>query len=112
MSRSMALFLALCIALTSQAFALARGHAAAAGEMVICTGAGFVTVAVDAEGKPVGPVHICPDAVVALAGLATAPVGAVLRLREARAEVAGGAVVALPSWRVGVKQARGPPQAA
>jgi len=109
MSRIVALFLALCIALTSQAFALARGQAAAAGEMVICTGAGFVTVEVDAKGRPVGPGHICPDAVVALAGLSAGPAGAVMPLPVARIAEVRGAVLRLASWPVGVKQARGPP---
>lgn len=110
MSRVVALFLALCIALTSQAFALARGQAAAVGEMVICTGAGFVTVAVDAEGQPVGHGHICPDAVAALAGLAVAPVGAMVPLRVTQMAEVPGAVIGLASRPVGVKQARGPPQ--
>ena len=67
MSRLIALFVAIAIALTSQAFALARGQASVSGETVICAGGGFVTVAVDAKGEPVGLSHFCPDAVLAFA---------------------------------------------
>lgn len=74
MSRLVALFLAVAVALTSQAFALARGESVAAGEVVICAGGGFVTVALDAQGNPVGPAHFCPDAVMAMAALTVPPV--------------------------------------
>jgi len=62
--------LALCLctlmALTSQTMAVARGAPAPAGTMVLCTGTGPVTVLVDAEGKPTGAVHICPDCALGL----------------------------------------------
>lgn len=58
-----ALSLALLIGLTGYEAAVARGTAAPVGQMVICTGQGLMTVAVDAEGQPIGPVHVCPDAV-------------------------------------------------
>lgn len=67
MSRLVALFLAVSVALTSQAVALARGQSAAVGTVVICAGGGFVTLAVDGAGNPTGPAHFCPDAIAALA---------------------------------------------
>jgi hypothetical protein len=111
MTRLVALLLAFTVALTSQAFALARGQSAAAGEMVICAGGGFVTVAVDAEGNPTGPAHFCPDAVMALAGVAVAP-GVVPVSLLVVAEVAAPGVPVAPVGVVpGLALARGPPVA-
>ena len=56
------LLLALVLAFTSQSMAVARGAAAAAGQMVLCTGTGPIAVYVDANGKPTSAPHICPDA--------------------------------------------------
>lgn len=70
--RPFALFL-LCLALVagSVTMAVARGQAAALSgggtTLVICSGYGVMTVSLDAEGNPVGPVHPCPEC---LAGLA------------------------------------------
>lgn len=62
------LFAAMIIA-TSGAMASARGMAVnASGEMILCTGTGVITLQVDADGQPIGPVHYCPDC--ALAALA------------------------------------------
>ena len=65
-------FLALTLALTSAAMAAARGQTMAAGSVVICTGSGAVTMQVDADGQPVGPVHICPDCALSLLEAAAA----------------------------------------
>lgn len=54
------------IVLTGGAMASARGQAMAVGEMVLCTGTGPVSVPVDADGKPTGPPHICPDCALSL----------------------------------------------
>jgi hypothetical protein len=109
MSRMIALLIALTVALTSQTFALARGRAVAAGEMVICAGGGFVTQAVDAEGRPTGPAHVCPDAVVALAALAQAPeVAPRAMVPFAVVDAVGVALVAGDVVR-GIALARGPP---
>ncbi|SEQ12101.1 hypothetical protein [Thalassovita taeanensis] len=62
----LALTLALMLALTGQAMAVARGMPPAAGGMVLCTGTGPVSVLVDADGQPVGPPHICPDCALSL----------------------------------------------
>lgn len=66
-----ALFLAFAVTLTSVAMGAARGQAMAVGEMVLCTGTGPVSVAVDAEGNPTGPAHYCPDCIAV--AMATAP---------------------------------------
>jgi len=93
--------LALFLAFTSLSLAVVRGQRRPAGEIVICTGMGLQTVAVDTDGNPVGPSHICPDGVAAIVALAlTLPdpvvqaidLGSVLRSQiEARA--AGRAVL-------------------
>ena len=53
--------LALMLALTSQSMAVARGSAAAADQVVLCTGNGPVAIYIDAEGNPTTAPHICPD---------------------------------------------------
>ncbi len=60
--RSACLAVALILAVTSVGLAVARGQRVPAGLIEICTGAGTVMLALDAEGKPAGPVHLCPDA--------------------------------------------------
>ncbi len=66
MTRWLCIALALALALTSQQMAVARGQSPAAGAMELCIGGRMAMVAVDAEGNPVGPAHICPDAVQAM----------------------------------------------
>lgn len=69
-----ALSLALILAVTSVTMSVARGQTRVAGEIVICTGLGITTLAVDATGRPVGVAHICPDMVLGLmAALDLAP---------------------------------------
>ena len=58
--------LVLCLVLTSQTMAVARGAQDPSGQVVLCTGTGPVTVLVDAKGQPVGQVHICPDCALGL----------------------------------------------
>lgn len=53
--------LALLLALTSQAMAVARGSAMPVDQMVLCIGSGSVTVYVDENGAPTGAPHFCPD---------------------------------------------------
>jgi len=58
-----ALFLILCLAITSYGVAAARGQNPDFGtEMVICTGVGMTTITLDADGNLVEKTHICPDA--------------------------------------------------
>lgn len=52
---------------TSGAMAVARGHAkTVAGQVILCTGQGVLQVAVDAQGQPVGAIHICPECALGL----------------------------------------------
>lgn len=109
MSRLIALFLALTLALTSQAFALARGQAAAAGEMVICAGGGFLTITVDAEGKPTGPAHVCPDALAAFGVVSAPPVVQPVAWPVTDRVVLRVVAAVLPVTAPGHAQARAPP---
>jgi len=62
MMRLLSFMLALLIAVTSQQMAVARAVTTdAAGQFILCTGQGVVTVTLDANGGPVAPAHICPD---------------------------------------------------
>lgn len=70
----MHLGLTLAILLTAQVVGMARGQAQVAGEMVICSGGAVVTVQTDANGNPIGPVHICPDCAMTLLAAHAAPV--------------------------------------
>lgn len=67
-----ALLLILALAAGSVSMAVARGHAAAAAggsTIVICSGYGVMTITLDADGNPTGPILPCPDC---LSGLALA----------------------------------------
>lgn len=97
--------------LAGQALAVARGHGAAVGQMVICTGFGTQVVHVDSEGNPVSAPHLCPDGLAALVEAHVPPPVAVV------IEGRPGAVVPLTARveaaRLGriVFEARGPPLA-
>jgi hypothetical protein len=68
LSRPLAgLLLALCLALTSVSLAIARAQPPMAEWVEICGDRAEGPVAVDAEGRPVGPVHLCPDCIAAFA---------------------------------------------
>jgi hypothetical protein len=87
MSALSAIFLSLALALASVTMATARAQSASvAGEITICSGYGVVSVAVDADGNPVGPVHPCPDCLAGLhlAMLPTAPATALPPQRSVR----------------------------
>ena len=58
---SITFLLVAVLVLTTQSMAGARGAAMSAGQIVLCTGTGPVTVNADKKGQPVGPAHICPD---------------------------------------------------
>lgn len=73
-----ALLLALMLALTSQSMAVARGAAAATGQMVLCTGAGPVAIYTDAQGQPTQAPHICPDAALNVVLAHAAPDGQIV----------------------------------
>ncbi|WP_096784752.1 hypothetical protein [Rhodobacter sp. CZR27] len=69
------LMLGLVLVASSVTVAVARGQAALGRQVVICTGLGVTTLAVDAGGRPLGPVHPCPDCLGSLliAALTDAP---------------------------------------
>lgn len=69
----LALFLSLVLLATSGAMAAARGQSMAAAQIVLCTGTGPLAVAVDANGEPIGPVHICPDCALTLLAAVDVP---------------------------------------
>lgn len=80
MRQTLALILAALVVLTSGTAGFARGQAAAAvGEIVICSGQGTILVAVDAEGKPVRGIHVCPDCILTLLAMADAAPEAAVR---------------------------------
>jgi len=60
---------ALLIAVTSQAYALAKAAPDPAGRMVLCIGAAVMVVLTDSDGQPVEVPHTCPEAtLIAAAG--------------------------------------------
>ena len=65
-SRFTALMLAVILAVTSVSMAVARGQTRIADEIIVCSGQGLITVAVDENGDPAGPAHLCPDMVLAM----------------------------------------------
>ncbi|WP_209426454.1 hypothetical protein [Pararhodobacter sp. SW119] len=62
-------FLVLVLSLASVTMALARHQARPVDAVVLCTGYGMVTVSLDAEGRPTGPVLPCPECTPPMAGL-------------------------------------------
>ena len=74
MTRGLRIFVAVALSVmlvfTSHSMAVARGMPGPDGQMVICTGQGPVMISVDANGNPVGPPHICPDAALSLLKMA------------------------------------------
>lgn len=56
----------LVLATGSVTMSMARHQARAVDQIVICSGYGFVTISVDAEGNPTGPILPCPDMVPAV----------------------------------------------
>ncbi|UWQ78043.1 hypothetical protein K3725_12035 [Leisingera sp. S132] len=106
------LFLALTVALTAHSAAARQGEGNAAGQMVICTGTGPVTVYVDSDGQPAKPPHNCPDCVMHVLDAVAQPAGLVLPV-AACSEIAAGQVAALASVLHRLRAtARAPPAAA
>lgn len=106
---SAAILLAAILTATSLSMAVARGQTRIAGEIVICTGYGIATIAVDVNGNPIGPAHICPDMVLGLMAALDAAPPVLMRpegdVRRVDApEPRGGTSHAVPHAR-----ARGPP---
>ena len=69
--------LALLVAMTSVQLAVARGQPQAAGQVELCADGSIIVIAMDREGNPIGPAHICPDVALAfMAALDLPPPGA------------------------------------
>lgn len=64
-----AIGLAVTLALTSVGLAVARVQPPMTEWIEICGSAGGDTLIVDAQGRPVGPTHLCPDCIAAVAAL-------------------------------------------
>ena len=68
--------LAFALTVTSFSLAHARGEnpdLANAFDMVICTGAGMVTITIGPDGEPIESVHLCPDGTSIFAASFTLP---------------------------------------
>ena len=109
--RSLAAFvLALLIAVTAQAAAVAHAAPGPTGRMEICTGTGPVMVYTDETGAPTGPPVYCPDFALSLVLALDLP-APVIGARDAHLltltvpETLSGTAQALPD-----AQARGPPR--
>ena len=89
--------------------AVAKGQAGAVGSMVICAGGVSITVAVDADGQPVGPAHVCPECALAMLDGAIAPGEALLSRSLSASAQNLPIVLVLPAARIAVPWARGPP---
>ncbi|MDO5658897.1 MAG: hypothetical protein Q4G36_11325 [Paracoccus sp. (in: a-proteobacteria)] len=105
-----ALNILLCAVLivASLGFGAARGQARVAGEMVLCTGAMMVTVAVDRDGQPVEKALICPDMALSLLA-ATGDAPDVALIRAARAADLPRSARVLRGRDAPKANARGPP---
>jgi hypothetical protein len=118
MSRIIRLFslvtLCLALALGSVSMAVARGQASALSSggttLVICSGYGVMTVTLDGEGNPVGPVHLCPECLAGLSAYLPPDSPAYTPELLARALVVVLDYIAAPRTAgVLITRARGPP---
>lgn len=104
------LLLALIVALSSVTMAQARHQPRMVGEAVLCTERGALAVAVDAQGRPVGPMLPCPDCVPApVAVPGAAPALPVPALRLVALDPAELRPLAAGAPRRGHRHARAPP---
>ncbi len=107
----------LCFALvaSSVTMAVARSHAAALSgggttTMVICSGYGVMTVTLDAEGNPAGPIHPCPECLAGLAAYLPPAITALVPVAQPVSSVVGFVALRLPpALAVLSPRVRGPP---
>lgn len=102
--------LALILTVSSLQMAIARHALMPVDHMVICSGEGSYTIAIDAEGNPTGDVHYCPECIAsALTAIdVTAPVLAIPAATTLTLEAPATSLPVLQaSWSC--HQARGPP---
>ena len=102
--------LALTLVLTSSAMAVARIKTDSVGNIIICTGKGPMSVAVDADGQPIGPTHICPDCLQnALDAVTPARIVSHSPARMATEVISPAFVVAKVQFATQQRHARAPP---
>ncbi|MBY6057345.1 hypothetical protein [Leisingera daeponensis] len=106
------LLLALTVTLTAHSAAARQGERDAAGQMVICTGTGPVTIYVDSGGRPVKPPHSCPDCVMHALDAVAQPAGLLLPVLARSAAVAGQVAALASVQKILCASARAPPAAA
>lgn len=106
----------LCLALFAGSIFMvaARGQAAALScggtTLVICSGYGVMTVTLDDQGNPVGPIHPCPDCLAGIAAYLAPDLPLVLPIRLSSHRVAAIEVPQMPrKAAVLLRHARGPP---
>ncbi len=104
-----AIFAILATVLTAGVAGAARGQAAAAGEIVICSGQGPATIYLDAEGNPTGTPHWCPDCVLSLFAAVDAPAALPVATATCLGCIHPGHRASILAAATPVPQARGPP---
>lgn len=98
MRASLAILLSLLLILLGQTAAVARAAPPGAGEMVVCSGSGPVTLRLDANGDPAGPPHVCPDCTMHLLSVVLPdPIMAVAVAGAARPAAPAGTPPSLPA---------------
>lgn len=104
------LLLALVLGIGAVGMAVARVQAPMAGTIVICSGSGMMEISVDAEGQPVGTLHLCPDCTLAMApGVLVAQASGPLAVPQRYVALILPAGVAAQPCAGLPPQARGPP---
>lgn len=106
--------LCLALALGSVSMAVARGQAVAMSKggttLVICSGYGVMTITLDDQGNPVGPIHPCPECLAGLAAYLPPGFPAIVPVMLAHTGAVGVDPSVLPSTAgVLITRARGPP---
>lgn len=104
-----ALLLALCLVLTSQAMALVRGASEATDQAVLCIGGAVVQVHLDAEGQPTQAPHYCPECALIALHIPAAPGALPVTGQFLYAAFYTAAAQHTPSVRDFVPQTRAPP---
>lgn len=110
--RLAALFLSLCLALTSVTAAIAHVQSAGAHQIVLCGTPGVEeTITLNAMGDPIPTPHHCPDCLAVTAG--EAPAAAPVLRPQTRGERQVLALIAAPDTGETLSpSARGPPERA
>lgn len=106
---SLTALLVVVVALTSLTMAVARGQTRVAGEIVICTGYGMTTITVDENGQPTGPVHLCPDMVLAMMAAIDTPAPDFTRPETVTRRIETPVVTLAGALWAPTPRARGPP---